>query len=152
MKITVKEYKTSKIKLYLKKENMLFFFSGINRDSASWMQAEQTLKNINFQYYKLFNTAATNTLKTSIYTNIITLINGPTFFVKPIVDSKPLYKSVLLNNFEPLLFTLLAIKLNNKVYGVNQIKCCNSLEYKENLLLFYQFTLTHLKAGFKLTK
>jgi len=152
MKITVKEYKASKIKLYLKKENMLFFFSGINKDSTSWIHTEQNLKNINFQYYKIFNTTAINTLKNSVYKSVSALVNGPTFLIKPIVDSKPQYKSVLLKNFESLLFTLLAVKIGNKIYGINQVNFCNSLEYRENVLLFYRFNLTNLKSSVRLTK
>jgi hypothetical protein len=54
-----------------------------------------------------------------------------------------------IDNFELLLFTLLAIKLNNKVYSTSQVKNTFSLNYKDNKLLFYQFGLTNMKIFLK---
>jgi hypothetical protein len=40
---------------------------------------------------------------------------------------------------------ILAVKFNNKVYSVAQLKSMNSLNYCENKLLIYQFGITNLK-------
>lgn len=144
MKFTLKSYKTSKTEKYLKTNNF-FFFSGVNRNSDDWIIAEQGLKDINFSYYKVFNKTASKTLKNSVYNNVTPIINGITFFIKPSLTSKTLSKGVILTNFKPLLFLILAIKFNNKVYSVTQLKNMHSLNYRENKLLTYQFGITNLK-------
>lgn len=145
MKFTLKSYKTSKTKNYLKANNLFFFFSGVNRNSDDWVKTEQGLKTINFNYYKVFNKTANKTLQSSIYNNIKPVINGITFFIKPAVTLKPLSKEVMLTQFEPLLFMILGVKFNNKIYSVAQLKKINSLDYSQNKLLIYQFGVANLK-------
>jgi hypothetical protein len=145
VKFTLKRYKTSKTEKYLRTNSLFFFFSGVNRNSDDWIVAEQGLKDINFSYYKVFNKTASKTLKGSIYNNITPVINGITFFIKPSLTSKTLSKEVVLTNFKPLLFLILAVKFNNKIYSVAQLKSMNSLNYCENKLLMYQFGITNLK-------
>jgi hypothetical protein len=145
MKFSLKNYKTSKTKNYLKTNDLFFFFSGVNRNSVDWVTTEQNLKTINFSYYKVFNKTANKALKSSIYNSIKPVINGITFFIKPTVTSKPLAREVVLEHFEPLLFILLGVKFNNSIYSAAQLKEMNSLNYSENKLLFYQFGLTNLK-------
>jgi hypothetical protein len=147
MKLNTKNYKTLKTKNYLKETNLLFFYNGINRSSNNWIATEQGLKTLNFSYYKIFNKTTAKILKNSIYSSVEPTINGTTFFIKPNNNCNVLTRHILLNNFELLFFTMLAIKLNNKVYNLNQLKTTNSLKYKENMLLFYQFELTHLKSS-----
>ena len=148
MKFTTKNYKILKTKKYLKKKNLFFFFNGVNRNSNDWILTKQGLKVINFNYYKVFNKTTNQILKSSIYDNFQSIIYGTTFFIQSISNSKPLSINILTNNFEQLLFIMLAIKLNNKIYGTTQIKNSSSLEYNENMLLFYQFELTHVKSYF----
>jgi len=148
MEFTAKSYKILKIKKYLKKKNLFFFFNGVNQNSEDWIITEQGLQIINFSYYKVFNKTANKILKNSIYDNFQPTINGTTFFIQPKSDSKPLSRLILTSNFDKLLFVILAIKLNNKIYGETQIKNSNSLEYNENILLFYQFGVTQLKSCF----
>jgi hypothetical protein len=145
MKFNLKNYKTAKTKKYIKVTNLFFFFSGVNRNSNDWIMTEQDLKKINFSYYKVFNKTATKTLKNSIYNNIKPIINGITFFIKPASIPKQLTKEVILDNFEPLLFMILAVKFNNKIYSITQLKKTNSLDYYENKLLICQFGTTQLK-------
>jgi hypothetical protein len=145
MKFNLKNYKTAKTKKYIKVTNLFFFFSGVNRNSDDWIMTEQDLKKINFSYYKVFNKTATKTLKNSIYNNIKPIINGITFFIKPASIPKQLTKEVILDNFEPLLFMILAVKFNNKIYSITQLKKTNSLDYYENKLLICQFGTTQLK-------
>lgn len=148
MKFPSKNYQTIKIKKYFKKNSLFFFVHGTNQNVNNWIKIEQELTKINFNYYKIFNKTALKTLNNSIYINTTTFINGTTFLIKPFGNS--FSKSILLNNFEPLLFTILAVKFNNKIYGMNQLKYVNSLNFKNNLQLFYQFRLTNLKFGFKI--
>jgi hypothetical protein len=71
MKFTTKEYKITKTKSYIQTSNLFFFFNGINRNSNDWIIIEQKLKNINFEYYKIFNKTSKKTLENSIYKNVI---------------------------------------------------------------------------------
>lgn len=148
MKLHKKDYTTLKTKKYLKKNKLLFLFSGVNQNFNNWILTEQGLKVMHFGYYKVYNQTATRTIKNSIYSRIKSAINGTTFFIKHYSSSEILSRQVLLNKFEPMFFTLLAIKLNNKVYGPNQLKNINSINYKECNLLLYQFGVTHLKSCF----
>jgi hypothetical protein len=145
MKFSSKEYHIKKTKTHLKKTKLFIFFSGINRNSNDWIVVEQKLKVLNFYYYKIFNRISKNTIKNSVYSKTWTLINGITFFVKPIKQEKDLTKSVLLKTFDNLTFTFLALKLNNKIYSKNELEKNFSLNYRDNKLLLFKFGLTNLK-------
>ena len=144
MKFTSKDYKILKVKTYLKTNTLFFFFSGINQNSSNWIKTEQELKNINLNYYKVFNKTSTKTFKNSIYKNTEPTITSNTFFIKPTTNKKLLTKKRLLN-IETFVF--LAIKINNKVYSLNQLKYINSFKYYENILLLYQFGITNIKSN-----
>ena len=149
MEFSSKDYKTLKTKQYIKTTKLFFFFTGIDRNSNNWILIEQNLNNLKFNYYKVFNKTATQTLQNSIYHTIKPVINGTTFLIKPTSNTELLSKQALINSLEPLLFVMLAVKLNDKIYPTKKLKNLNSLEYVENKLLFYQFGLTNLKAYFK---
>jgi hypothetical protein len=145
MEFSSKDYHKKKTKNYVVKNNLFFFFNGINRKSNAWIGIEQEIQNLSFSYYKILNTISKNTLNNSIYKNVTPLINSVTFLLKPLDNSKEITKRKILTNFEPLLFILLAIKLNNKIYSKNQLINKFSFKYKENKLLFFQFNTTNIK-------
>ena len=147
MEITSKNYKIIKTKNYIKKNNLFLFFSGIHRNSNDWILVEQSLKNINFNYYKIFNRTAKKLLNNSIYKTIKPAINSITFVIKP--KTKQVSKQILTASFEPLLFNMLAIKLNNKIYQTTQLKNTYSLNYKDNKILVFKFAITNLKQKSK---
>ena len=144
MKLSIKDYKTVKIKNYFKASHLFFFANGISRNSLDWLLAEQGLKTIGFNYYKVLNRTTIKTLNTSIYSNIKPVINGSTFLIKP-EPNKYFLKQTIFNTLNPLFFEVLSIKLNNKVYSIDSLKNIYSLEYRETKLLLYQYNLTHLK-------
>lgn len=152
MKITPKVYKTDKIKNFLKNNHIFFLFNGNNLKAYDWIAAEKALKNMNFEYYKVNNKTTIKTLDKSIYQKVKTTINGVTFFINFVSNKSYLTKQLLIKNFEPFLFSLVAIKINNKVYTSTQIKNTNSLNYKTNKLLTYQFGVTHLKLYYNISK
>lgn len=143
MKLKPKDYKKTKTENYLKTNNLFFFFSGINQESKHWIKTEQELKNINFNYHKIFNKTSTKTFKNSIYKNVTPTINSTTFFIKPRFTNVLLSKKILLN-LETFIF--LAVKMNNKIYSFDQIKQVNSLDYYNSKLMLYQFCLTNIKS------
>ena len=149
MQFSSKDYKILKTKNYLKENNLFFFFNSIHRNSNDGIIIEQNLKKFNLNYYKIFNKTSKTTINNSIYKNSNELINSMTVFIKPISHSIELKKSNLLSCFEPLLFNMLAIKLNNKIYSTSQLKGISTLNYKDTKLLLFQFSLTNLKLIFK---
>lgn len=150
MKFSSKEYNIIKIKNYIIKNDLFFFFHGINRKSNEWINVEQELQKISFSYYKILNKIFKNTINKSIYTNISPLVNSVTFLIKPKINKKNITKNILIHNFEYLIFTLLAIKLNNKIYSKNQLNNSFSFLYKESKLLFFQFNTTNNKIKLKI--
>jgi hypothetical protein len=146
MKLTPKNYKITKTKNYLKKNNLFFFFNGINQNSNNWIKTKQELKNLNLNYYTIFNKTSVNTFKNSIHKNANQTINGITFLIKPILNNAIMTKKLLFS-LDPLVF--LSLKLNNRIYSLNQIKYTSSLNYYNNKLLLYQFYLTNIKIYFK---
>lgn len=145
MKFDAKSYKINKTKNYIKTNNILFFFNGVNKNSKDWIHTEQNLKKINFKFYKVFNKTTKKTLNDSIYNKISSTVNGITFFIKPETNTKNLLKTTITKDLRLLLFILLAIKLNNKLYSASQLSKSNSLNYLDNKLLMYQFGVVHLK-------
>lgn len=150
MDLTQKKYNIIKIKHYLIKNDLFFFYHGINRKSNEWINVEQDLNKMSFSYYKILNKIFKNTINKSIYTNISPLANSVTFLIKPKNNIKNINKNILINNFEYLVFMLLAIKLNNKIYSKNQLNNNFSFVYKESKLLFFQFNVTNTKINLKI--
>ena len=147
MKFSAKDYATSKTKKYIKTNSLFFFFHGVNQNYKDWLITEQNLKSINFSYYKVFNKKTNEALKNSIFKTIQSIIKSITFLIKPIYKCKQISKKTLLNNFEPLLFVMLIIKLNNKIYKINQIKTINSFNYDKNKLILFQFNVSNSKIN-----
>ncbi len=147
MKLTPKIYKTIKTKHFIKTTSIYFFFNSTNKKAIDWINTEKNLKTNNFQYYKIFNRIASKTFQNSTFKSFKSIINGISFFISPFsyLENTIIKKTFLFNNFEPLLFKLMAIKLNNKIYSVGQFKKTYSLNYKDNKMLLYQFGIVNLK-------
>ena len=125
--------------------------SGISQNSLDWLLIEQGLKIIEFNYYKILNKTTVKTLNSSIYCKINSVIKGSTFFIKP-QQNKPFLKQTIRNTFNPLLFELLILKFNNKIYTVNSLKNIHTLNYRETKLILYQFNLTYIKTCYRFSK
>ena len=146
MELTLKNYKILKTKSYIKTSDLFFFFNSINQSSTDGTKTEQELKKLNLSYSKIFNKTSKNLLKNSVYRNIEPLVNGLTVFIKS--DNKNnknlnISKRKLLNLES---FAFLALKMNKNIYSLNQVKCANSLKYRESKLLLYQFQLINIKS------
>lgn len=153
MEITSKIYQIDKTKKYIKKNNLFFLFNGVNCNSIDWLIIDQNFKLINFKYQKVVNKNINKAVEKSIYCNINTATTGLFFFIKPNKEIKFIPKKTLFNKFESFNFTLLALKLNNKIYSVKNIKQINFLDYTENNLLLFQSLNVNLKfCSIKLKK
>ena len=150
MKLNTKEYQKIKTKEYLKKNQLFFFLNGVSKNSNNWRKTEQSLITMGFMFFKSFNKITNKELKNSTFKNLKEIINGPTFLIKPKPKTQ-LSRDVLLSKFCPLLFILLAIKINNRIYPLVVLKKNqNKINYTSNGLLFYQFNVTNLKYYTKL--
>ena len=147
MKLNSKIYKTNKTKNLIK-NNIFFIYSGTNRKTTEWIITEQELIHVNFEYYKIFNKITLKIFKNSKFKNFRSNISSLTFFIKPNLNNIRLKKLILINHFEALLFKLLAIKLNNKIYSFKQLNKTYSMNYKNNKILLYQFGIANLKIYF----
>jgi hypothetical protein len=145
MEITSKLHNIAKTKTYLKKHNLFFLFNGINTNSLDWLIVEQNLKLTKFNYRKIINKNVSKSLEKSIYNNLSFALTGVLFFVEPNNNVKFLSKKILSNKFESLFFTLLVVKLNNKLYSAKTLKNMNFLNYKDNNLLLFQSLVVNLK-------
>lgn len=148
MELTTKNFKIEKTKNFIKHNNLFIFLNGINRNSSDWVLIEQELKKINFNYYKISNKTSKYALTNSILLNTSSLINSMTFLLKPIKTNKEINKNTLYK-FDTLFFSLLAIKINNKMYSKNQLQKLFTLNYKDNKLILYKFLISNTKIIFK---
>jgi hypothetical protein len=143
MKIFFKNYKTEITKKYIKLNKLMLIFNGINLDSNNWLTTEQTFKNLNIKYLKVYNKTSINLLNDSIYKNFKFLINSISITMFIIINN--FKKFTLTTNFDPLVFIFLALKLNNKIYTNKQIKNLSSYKYTDSKLILFQFCITNIK-------
>jgi hypothetical protein len=145
MKLTTKKYKTNKTLNYIKTNSLFLVFNGINSNASNWIKTEQELYKNNVNCHRIFNKTSEKTLTNSVFYPMKSNVNGTVFFIKPTHNIQVLSKKTLFTKLELLRLTLVAVKFNNKVNTVKQLQNLNSLDYKDNKLLFYQFSTTILK-------
>lgn len=147
MELNLKNFRIIKNKNYLKNTHIFLIYSGINSDSKNYRVTQQEFSKLDLNYYNIFNQAARKALLNSTMANLIPTIAGTTFFIEPKVSKKVQIKNYFIKNIQtkPINFTLLAIKLNNKIYSGPQFKRVKSLSYLENNLILSRFLLTNLK-------
>ena len=146
-----KIYRIKKIKTYIKKNKFFIFYNGTNKNSNDWLLVKQELKKLNFEFYKIFNKAIDINLKNSLYFNISSRISAVMFLSRPQRVQSNLSKKAVTNKFEKKNF-ITALKLNNKLYSANQVKQINSLNYKSNLLLLFNYLAINTKFSYKKIK
>ena len=85
-----------------------------------------------------------NTLKNSIFKNLVVLIHGPIILLSnpntklTFKESKSLNPSI----------SLLSFRLNNKIYSKKQIKNLNRMSYLENISIFHNSMKTCIKLPY----
>jgi len=144
MDFNLKTYKCFKIKHYLKVINFFFFFQGTSVDNENWIKIEQGFANHELRYYRILNKLMINTLKSSIFKNLVVLIHGPIILLSSDTNNAKLtFKE--LESINPLI-NLLGFRLNNKIYSKKQIKNLKKMSYLENIYIFHKSmkTLTKL--------
>ena len=87
-----------------------------------------------------------NTLKSSIFKNLVVLIHGPIILLSSDNNNaKPTLKE--LESINPLI-NLLGFRLNNKIYSKKQIKNLKKMSYLENIHIFHKSMKTFTKLPY----
>ena len=135
MDYNLKQYRFLKVKKHFKDSKLLFFYHSSKVEANEWVLVEQDLKKVKLQYHKVLNGTTNKLFKHSIFRNFSSAVCGTFLFVIPTYNSTLINLKVLEKNFNPL-FTLLFIKLNNKVYSISQIQELNVFSYRDTMLKF----------------
>jgi len=146
MDFNLKSYRVLKVKNSLKNCDFFFFFHSAKLTSNEWVSIEQDLKKLKLKYYKVFNGTTSETLKNSVYKNFNQIICGIILFIEPRFKLTTLELTSIRKDLKPL-FALLSVKLNNKIYSIEQLKGFKAFSYKQNMFNFYK----SLEKGLKLT-
>ena len=85
-----------------------------------------------------------NVLKNSIFKNLMIIIHGPTMILNS-NNIKLTFKK--LNNISPFI-CLLGVRLNHKLYSINQIKNLKKISYIENFSILHNSIKTYLKIPY----
>jgi hypothetical protein len=152
MQFNFKNYQFSKTKQYFVKNNFFFLTIGTNQSAQKWLSVEQNLYKLKLDYHKIYNNTAIKLMKESTYKNSTGIISSTFFFIRPKNSQLKLNKSKIFKELNLIKFTLLAIKLNNKIYTKSQTLNVKSFSYRNNMSLMYQFLLTNLKFSYTITK
>ena len=150
MDFNSKTYQVAKLKEYFKNNGLFLVFHSIRLDSTKWISTEQNLKKLKLNYYKPLNKTAVKAFKGSVYKKFSSNIVGFVLFIdstcKTAIVNLPSIVKALKSSF-----TLISIKLNNKVYSISQAKGLSELSYKKNMLKLYGVLNKRLKTSYILT-
>lgn len=135
MKLKFKNYKLFKTKSFLKKENLVFIYHSVNLNKKYWVNIEQELAKSNLMCYKIHNTLFLNSIKTSIFFNILKNMSGPVLFsyIKPFDTNDSSFKTFKIINPK---FSFLCLKVKKKVYSTYQLKNIKSIKFINNAISF----------------
>jgi len=144
MDFNLKTYKHLKIKHYFKTVNFFFFFYGTSLKNKNWTKIEQKLVSHELRYFRIFNKLLVNTLKNSIFKNVVTLIHGPIIILNSKNSTLTFKEMETVNS----LIGLLGFRLNNKIYSKEQIQNFKKMSYLENFHIFHNSMKTFTKMPY----
>ena len=150
MDFNFKTYQIIKLKKYFKKNGLFFLFHSIKSDSTKWTRIEQNLKKLKLDYYKPLNKTTVKALKNSVYKNFNSSIAGFILFVNSRYKTAYLNLPSIVKNLKPS-FTLVSLKLNNKIYSTAQLKGLEDLSYNKSVFMLYKVLDKQLKTSYVLT-
>lgn len=149
MHLNFRNYQKIKTKTILKKTNFLLFTIGANQNSYNWVALEQNLHKLGLTYTKTYNNVTTKIFQNSVAKKLKNTINS-TFFFLMHKNATQIIKSNILNEINTSKFSIIALKLNKKLYAISQLKTMKSFHYKKNISIMYQFLSTTLKSSARL--
>jgi hypothetical protein len=151
MDFNSKNYQSVKLKKFFKINDFFFLFHSAKLDLNQWIQTEQHLKKLKLKYSKALNGSSLKLFKNSIYKNLSPVIGGFVLFLIPNYKTTEFKLNSVNKELKPS-FELISIKLNNKLYGISQLKGLNSLSHKKNVFNLHRSLERYLKTSYILTK
>ena len=145
-----KTYQITKLKKYFKNNDFFLLFHSAKLNLTKWIATEQNLKKLKLEYHKPLNKTTVKTLENSIYKNFSANIAGFVMFINTTYKTTELNLPAIIKSLKPS-FTLVSIKLNNKIYSTAQLKGLNDLSYKKTVFNLYQVLDRQLKISYVLT-
>ncbi len=130
MEFNLRKYQILNTKMLLKSKNIFVFSAVAKLNSKNWLLKEQSLDEFNIKVQKLNNKASKKSIENSIYQNIKHIFKGALFTI--IFNKNSKVKIDNLQNLDIIIPFL--IKINNKIYTINQIKKLRILNYKFKVL------------------
>ena len=150
MDFNLKDYQIFKLKKYFKNNNFFFLFHSAKLNLNQWTITEQNLKKLKLNYYKTLNGTTLKTLKNSIFRNVSSVISSFVVFIDPKFKTTEFDLDLLTKTLKSS-FSLISLKLNNKIYSPAQLKGVKSLSYKKNMFNLHKSLDRHLKSSYRLT-
>lgn len=150
MDFNLKDYQIVKLKKYFKNSDFFFLFHSAKLNLNQWTYTEQNLKKLKLNYSKTLNGTTLTTLKSSIYRNLSAVICGFVLFMDLNCKTTELDLKLLQSNLKPS-FSLITVKLNNKIYSTSQLKGLNDLSYNKNIFNLHKSLDKYLKTSHVLT-
>jgi hypothetical protein len=150
MDFNFKTYQIAKFKKYFKNNGLFFLFHSTKSNLTKWTSTEQNLKKLKLSYYKPLNKTTVKTLKESIHKNFSSNITGFILFINSRYKTTSLNLPSIIKALKPS-FTLVSLKLNNKIYSTAQLKGVNDLSYNKSLFTLYKVLDKQLKMSYVLT-
>jgi hypothetical protein len=135
------EYQFWKIKNFLKKQKILFFFNSSRIKHSNWLEAEKLSKKCDVNYHTINNNATLNLIKISVYKNIYRIVNCMLLVIQQKTKNLSLFFNSV-NDLKPL-FEPVALKLNNKIYLIEQLETLKILNFKKNIKSFQKVLKTY---------
>jgi hypothetical protein len=150
MDFNFKTYQIVKLKKYFKNNGLFFLFHSTKSNLTKWTITEQNLKKLKLNYYKPLNKTTVKTLKGSIYKNFSSNITGFILFINSRYKTTSLNLPSIIKALKPS-FTLVSLKINNKIYSTSQLKGVNDLSYNKSFFTLYKVLDKQLKMSYVLT-
>ena len=145
MQFSLKHYKFLKIKIHLKKNELLLFYNSNDFNSKIWFTVEKLLKNLNLRHYTLQNKITKKVFSQSIYKKFRSLISGPIIFaVFKVLPNLIFSTFFIIQN----ILTFFGIKLNKTFYLLNQVKIIEFIKYRITIFIFHKFLKKTVKSYF----
>nr|YP_009485528.1 hypothetical protein [Nitzschia alba]AVR57592.1 hypothetical protein [Nitzschia alba] len=150
MDFNFKTYQIVKLKKYFKNNGFFFLFHSAKLNETKWALTEQNLKKLKLNYYKPLNKTTIKTFKSSIFKNFDANIAGFILFISSNYKTTELNLQSIIKALK-LSFSLVSVKLNNKIYSTSQLKGLNDLSYKKSVFNLHKVLDKHLKTSYVLT-
>lgn len=150
MDFNLKDYQIFKLKKYFKNNGFFFLFHSAKLSLNQWIAIEQELKKLKLNYYKTLNGTTLKAFEKSIYKNSSPLITNFVILIDSKFKTTEFNLERLIKDLKPS-FSLISLKLNNKIYSSAQLKGVKSLSYKKNMFNLHRSLDQHLKTSYRLT-